>query len=456
MVAFTDFSPTDYRYAVDDLRAYLSEEAYLHYKARVEAAIAEVFARRGLLDEALKQEIVDAASSISPEEVYEEEKRTKHDIRALVNVIRRKVSEDAKPFVHLCATSYDIVDTANALRYREAVRAVILPDMKALERVWIDLARRERDTLQIGRTHGQHAEPITFGFAIAQYVNRWGNRILKVRDASENLRGKLSGAVGAYNAASLIFDDPEAFERDVMAVLGLKPAPISTQIVPPEPVCDLIHTIISSFSVLANFCDDMRHLQRSEIAEVREQATATQVGSSTMPHKRNPIGFEGVKSLWKRFMPQIVTVHLDQVSEHQRDLTNSASQRYIPELLVIFDHSVRRLKRISERLVVDRAKMRANFNISADNIIAEPLYILLSYYGYRDAHEYLRQKTFQAYEHGKSLKELIETDDTVQSYISRFTPEQRRQVFNAERYTGIAAEKVDKITSYWERRMDEI
>ncbi len=456
MTVYSDFSPTDYRYAVDELRAYLSEEAYMRYKARVEAAIAEVFARRGLLSDALKREIVAAASNISPEEVYEEERRTKHDIRALVNVIKRKVSEDARPFVHLCATSYDIVDTANALRYREALREVILPDMKALERVWIELARREKDTLQIGRTHGQHAEPITFGFAIAQYVNRWGTRILKVKEASENLRGKLSGAVGAYNALSLIFDDPEAFERDVLSVLGLEPAPISTQIVPPEPVCDLIHAIISSFSVLANFCDDMRHLQRSEIAEVQERVDTSQVGSSTMPHKRNPIGFEGVKSLWKRFMPQIVTAHLDQISEHQRDLTNSASQRYIPELLVIFDHSVKELKRISERLVVDKASMRANFDISADKIIAEPLYILLSYYGHPDAHEYLRQKSFQAYERGKSLKELIEADDTVQSYISKFTADQRRQVFNAECYTGIAAEKVDKITDYWERKIEKI
>ncbi len=448
---FSEFSPTDYRYAVDELRAYLSEEAFIHYKARVEAAIATVFRQRGLLREDLEREIVEAASEMSAEEVYEEEKRTRHDIRALVNVMRRKVSDEAKPFVHLCATSYDIVDTANALRYRDAVKEVIIPDMKALARTWIALARREKDTLQIGRTHGQHAEPITFGFAIAQYVNRWGTRILKMKEASEHLVGKVSGAVGAYNASSLLFDDPEGFEHDVLAVLGLPPAPISTQIVPPEPTCDLVHALISSFSVIANFCDDMRNLQRSEIAEVRERVEVNQVGSSTMPHKRNPVGFEGVKSLWKRFMPQIVTLHLDQVSEHQRDLTNSASQRYIPELLVIFDHCVKRLRAISERLEVDRDKMRANFYISADTIIAEPLYILLSYYGHPDAHEYIRRKTIQAYESGRSLRELIEADDTIRDYMNQFTPEQRRRVFEAEQYSGIAAEKAEKIADYWDK-----
>jgi len=457
-VEFSAFSPTDYRYAVAALSEFLSEEAFVHYKAKVEAAIARGFANKGILSNDLCDEILEAASQVNAEAVYDEEQRTKHDIRALVNVIKAKVSEEAKPFVHLCATSYDVVDTANALRYKDAVNKVIIPDMIALERTWIDLARREKDTLQIGRTHGQHAEPITFGFAVAQYVNRWGSQILKLRDASDNFRGQFSGAVGAYNATALVFDDPEEFEREVLAMLGLQPAAISTQIVPPEPMSDFIHSVICSFSVLANFCDDMRHLQRTEISEVMERVTEGQVGSSTMPHKRNPIGFEGVKSLWKKFMPQVVTMHLDQVSEHQRDLTNSASQRYISELLVVFDYCVTRLKRISERLVVDRAKMRANFAISEDTIIAEPLYILLSYYGHPDAHEYVRKKTLQAYNEQKSLKELIEAEDDAEvlSYMKRFTEEQKAKAFDAEKYTGIAAAKVDKVADYWERVLTDL
>jgi len=449
-IDFSDFSPTDYRYAVDELRDYLSEEAFVRYKAKVEAAVAKVFEHRRILKKELCDEIEEAASKVSAAGVYEEEKRTKHDIRALVNVIRNKVSEEAKPFVHLGATSYDVVDTANALRYKDAVMKVIIPDMLELERTWIYLARREKDTLQIGRTHGQHAEPITFGFAIAQYVNRWGSQILRMKRASENLVGKFSGAVGAYNATSLIFEDPEDFEREVLAMLEIKPAAISTQIVPPEPMSDFVHSIISSFSVVANFCDDMRHLQRSEIGEVMEKVAEEQVGSSTMPHKRNPIGFEGIKSLWKRFMPQAVTMHLDQISEHQRDLTNSASQRYTQELLVVFDYSIRRLQRISERLVVDRERMRENFMISKDNIIAEPLYILLSYYGHPDAHEYVRRKSIQAYAENKSLREVVEHDEEISSYLRKFTEEQKEKIFDAEKYVGIAAKKTEKVADYWD------
>jgi len=321
---------------------------------------------------------------------------------------------------------------------------------KTLERTWINLTRREKNPLQIGRTHGQHAEPITFGFALAQYVNRWGSQILKTKEASENLVGKFSGAVGAYNATSLVVNDPEEFEREVLAVLNIKPAAISTQIVPPEPMSDFIHAIISSFSVLANFCDDMRHLQRSEIGEVMERVAEEQVGSSTMPHKRNPIGFESVKSMWKKFMPQVVTMHLDQISEHQRDLTNSASQRYTQELLVAFDYCVRKLKRISERLEVDRERMQENFMRAKDNVIAEPLYILLSYYGHPDAHEYVRRKSFQAYKENKSLKELVENDNEIPLYLQKFTSEQKEKVFDAKKYTGIAVKKTEKVVSYWE------
>jgi len=455
-IDFSLFSPTDYRYAVADLRAYLSDEAYVKYKAKIEAALAQVFASRGLLKQELCDEIVAATKAVTAEEVYDEEQKTKHDIRALVNVIRSRVSDEAKPFVHLGATSYDVVDTANALRYRDAVLNVIIHDMLDLERTWIKLARREKDTLQIGRTHGQHAEPITFGFALAQYVNRWGSSIERVKESSENLVGKFSGAVGAYNATSSLVDDPEAFEREVLTALDIKPAAISTQIVPPEPMADFVHAVISSFSVLANFCDDMRHLQRSEIGEVMERMAAEQVGSSTMPHKRNPIGFESVKSLWKKFMPQAVTMHLDQISEHQRDLTNSASQRYIQELLVAFDYCVRKLTQISERLEVDRERMQKNFMQAGDNVIAEPLYILLSYYGHPDAHEYVRKKSFQAYEEQRPLRELVEEDPEIAEYLQQFTSEQREMVFNPEKYTGIAAEKTEKVVSYWEEAFKDL
>jgi len=449
------FSPTDYRYGVKALEPYLSEEAYVHYKAKVEAALAQTLAKRGVCSKEIADEISKAAEQVKAEEVYAEEDRIKHDIRALVNVIRRRVSEEAKPYVHATATSYDIVDTANALRYKEAVEKVLIPDMVTFEKVLIELALREKATVQIGRTHGQHAEPITFGFTIAQYVSRWGNRILKVRESANRLVGKFSGAVGAYNASSLFFPDPEVFEAEVLTSLGLSPAEISTQIVPAEPTADFFHSIISSFGVLANYARDMRHLQRTEIGEVGEPYGAEQVGSSTMPQKRNPINFENVESAWKRALPQMVTVYVDQVSEHQRDLTNSLSQRYLPELLVLFDSSVRRMTRITRDIRVDEVSMSRNFEMSRDKVIAEPLYILLAYYGHPDAHEYVRRLTEASYRTGKPLNEVALEDDALKPYLRRFTGQQLAILNDPSKYLGIAVEKTEKIVSRWKRLLED-
>jgi adenylosuccinate lyase len=445
------FSPTDYRYSVKALEPYLSEEAYIHYKAKVEAALAQTLARRGVCSKEIADEIARAADQVTANEVYAEEDRIKHDIRALVNVIQSRVSEGAKPYVHATATSYDIVDTANALRYKDAVKNVLLPDMVAFEKALIELASREKATIQIGRTHGQHAEPITFGFAMAQYVSRWGNRILKVKASADQLVGKFSGAVGAYNASSLFFPDPEGFEAEVLSSLGLSAADISTQIVPTEPITDFFHSIVSSFGVLANYARDMRSLQRTEIGEVGEPYGVEQVGSSTMPQKRNPINFENVESAWKRALPQMVTVYLDQVSEHQRDLTNSLSQRYLPELLVLFDSSIRRMTRITRDLRVDEASMRRNFEMSKDKIIAEPLYILLAYHGHPDAHEYVLRLTDISYRTGKPLNEVALRDEGLKPYLRRFTEQQLAILNDPSRYLGIAVKKTEQVVEKWRR-----
>lgn len=453
MSLFDSFSPTDYRYNVKALKPYLSEKAFIKYKARVESSLVRVLAERGFCSQEVAREVELASREIDVDEVYREEERIKHDIRALVNILRNKVSDEAKPFIHAMATSYDIVDTANALRYRDAVREVLLKDMLTLEKLWIDLARREKNTIQIGRTHGQHAEPITFGFTIAQYINRWGNRILKVKVAVDNLVGKFSGAVGAYNAASLFFEDPESLEREILGYLNLKPAELSTQIVPPETFTDFLHSIVSSFGVLANYARDMRNLQRSEIGEVGEPYDKAQVGSSTMPQKRNPITFENVESAWKKFMPQMITMYLDQISEHQRDLTNSLTQRYIPELLVIFTSSIRKMIRVTKKLRVDKVNLHRNFLMNSDMLIAEPLYILLAFYGHPNAHEYVRKLTEQSYRTKKPLYDLIQNDSTLQLYLTRFTSVQKDILSNPSNYVGIASKKTEKIATLWENRL---
>ena len=457
MDRFDCVSPLDFRYYDEKLRAvfddYVTESARVRSEAMVEAATTRVLARMGVCSEAVADEVTHAAEVVSPEEVAEEEARIHHNIRALVNSMKKHVSDEAKPYIHFTLTSFDVIDTATAWRFKHAALDGLLPLLEELEGILIELARREADTLQVGRTHGQHGSPVTFGLAIAEYVSRLGGRIEAIRATAEDLRGKISGAVGAYNASSIMLDDPLEFERQVLAELGLTPSPASTQVVEAEFVTDFIHALVSCFSVLANLADDMRHLQRTEINEVAEAFEAEQVGSSTMPHKRNPWNFENVKSLWKQFMPRMITVYSDQISEHQRDLSNSASQRFLPEVIVGLANSVARLTKIMGRLVTDADEMRENLRLTEGMIGAEPAYILLAAHGHPDAHEAVRKLTLQAQETGRPLGELLQASEELADYWAQITPRQREIILDPAQYTGIAAEKTRMLCDMWQERL---
>ncbi|MCK4520697.1 adenylosuccinate lyase [Candidatus Parcubacteria bacterium] len=451
---FKNISPGDYRYWNEDVAFYLSENGATKYKLLVEIALAKVLCRRGLCKESTVREIALACGRVTTAEIYEEEARIKHDIRALVNCITNKVSNEAKPFVHLGATSFDIIDTANAARYKDFIKTIFLPSLITLERVLIDITRRYANTGQIGRTHGQHAEPITFGFTMAEYVSRVGGCIVAIQERTSKLVGQFSGAVGAYNASSLLFDDPEEFEAEILAELGLEPASHSTQIVQPEPLLRLLQEIITLLGVLANLCDDMRHLQRSEIGEVGEAVSPKQVGSSTMPHKRNPIGFENGKSVWKFTMPRIITVLMDQISEHQRDLTNSASGKTYPEVFAYAAYMVKRLTGIMEKLVVDEENLKRNL-ASAQDSVAEPLYIILASLGHPDAHEKIRGLTTWVMQESElSLIEAAKQETELKPYFTRMTKRQKDILSGKFKYTGIAAQKAKKVADEWAKRFD--
>ncbi|MBI2970842.1 MAG: adenylosuccinate lyase [Candidatus Aenigmarchaeota archaeon] len=455
-MTFSGISPFDYRYLRDKKLAekvapFLSEEARIGYQLKVECAVAKGLARVGACTRGVADEIIAAAAEVTAKEVYEEEDRIQHDIRALVNCIRKRLGGEAKPFVHLGVTSSDIINTADAMRYREFTGSSLLPSLLELERTLIRIARTEKATLQIGRTHGQHAEPITFGFALTEYVSRLGGRILALAESAGNLRGKMSGAVGAYNALALITDNAETFEAYVLDELGLKPATHATQIVEPEYLLDYVHCVVAAFGVIANLADDMRHLQRTELAEIGESFGDEQVGSSTMPHKRNPVNFENVKSMWKAMMPRMITLYADQISEHQRDLTNSASGRFVPELLAGLLVAAERMQRTMQKLAVDREQMRRNVERSKSRIITEPLYVLLAVYGCPDAHEAVRRLTLLE----KPILEALEQDAALVPYYAKFTPQQKEILEHPETYTGRAAEKTEAVCSYWETMLSQ-
>ena len=456
---FDAISPLDSRFYGGDpqlyaaLHPYLSEEGRVRAQAKAEAALARALAEEGIAPADAAEAIVAAADRIGAAEVYAEEARIGHDVRALVNQIRAKVPPDARRFVHLGATSMDVVDTANAWRYREAVEHVLLPRLGLLASRLIALAEGEADTAQAGRTHGQHAVPITFGFAVAEYVSRIGGRILFLQASARALPGKLSGAVGAYNAPSLLTKDPRALERRYLAHLGLKPASHSTQIVEPEAWSDLAHACVTALGVMANLADDMRHLQRTEIAEIAEGFRAEQVGSSTMPQKRNPVSFENVKSIWKAFMPRVITTYLDQISEHQRDLTNSASQRFSGELLAATAYAATRLGVSIDGIRIDRDRMRANLSLSKGGIIAEALYVLLAKHGHPDAHEAVRRLTLEAERSGRSPLEHAALDPELKPVLASLTSDERRVLDQPDEYRGLASDVAHDVARTWRAKL---
>jgi adenylosuccinate lyase len=303
---------------------------------------------------------------------------------------------------------------------------------------------------------------------MAEYVSRLGKSILEIERLSLQLKGKLAGAVGAYNATSMIVRDPEELERLYLAELGLEPSEHSTQLVEPEYLLRLLLEFNTAFGIIANLADDLRNLQRTEIGELREGFAADQVGSSTMPQKRNPWNSEHVKSLWKAFMPRVITFYMDQISEHQRDLSNSASQRFIADYTAGFCLAVSRMASVIEGLGADRERLLANLRGEGagipGGILAEPAYILLAESGVSDAHEVIRKITLAAEKEKCTFAEALAKEPEVLEKIGEkmtelgligSTSDTLLFFGKPERYRGLAVKKAKTIAVKYKRLMEQ-
>jgi len=453
---FSGVDPLDGRYFDPAVSQYLSEQARVSYQAYIEAALAQTLFEFGVCSEVVADEIDKAARSVTAAEVFEEEQKTRHDVKALVNVIKSKISDESKPYVHMTATSYDIVSSASAVQYKAAFNKVVIPRLKELMKILIDLTEQYADTVQIGRTHGQHGVPITFGFALAEYLSRLGQSILALEVLCQDLQGKFSGAVGAYNASSLFFDDPRAFEEAILAKLDLKVAEHSTQIVPPESLARLLAEAVIAAGAMSNLAHDMRHLQRSEIAELREKFEAGQTGSSTMAHKRNPINFENVGGLYREVLAQQLVVQQNLISEHQRDLADSSSARFYPVLVDCVAEMAKRLSRTMAKIEVDEDAMQKNLKMSKGAIGAEPLYLILGKLGHTDGHEKAKSIAHSALDAGLSFGDAVKNDDEVMNeYWSKMTEDEHNMILEPEiYYTGLAHDKAKAIAAKWRQAFD--
>ena len=447
---YDSLDPLDGRYFNPEATKYLSDRSRIACQAYVEGALAHTLADFGLCSREIAQEIEAATHEVTAEEVYEEEARTRHDIKALVNCIKAKISDEAKPWVHFGATSFDIISTASALQMRLAMKEFVVPQVKSLMGVLIGHTATYAETAQIGRTHGQHGVPITFGFAMAEYVSRLGESSTHLEDLTGHLQGKFSGAVGAANALNIFIDDPQEFERKLLARLDLEPAPYSTQIVPPDNTIRLLNELGVTAGIMANLGNDMRHLQRTEINEVRERFEAGQTGSSTMAHKRNPISFENIVGLHREVVGQQVNAMLNISSEHQRDLADSASSRFYPTIPALIASMAARLTKVMDKIEVDEEALQRNLKMTEGAIAAEPFYLLLEKHGHTAAHEKSKAIAHTARQQGISLAEAIQQDKEARQYWDTFTKQEKAIITNPElHYTGIAAQKAHQIADRW-------
>lgn len=467
---FENISCIDHRYSLSEaevfnaLSKYISEEASIRSCAKCEAALVKSHLKlRGKLTDEIAQSLDKVASEIDPAEVYAEEEKTKHNIRALVNVMKTKVSAEIGPLVHLGATSVDILDTALSCRMRDVTKNVVLPELKKLEKHLCAIADRDSEVPQVGRTHGQHAVPITFGWSIAEFVSRLGKSILRIEELSNQLVGKLAGPVGSYNGPSMIVKDPEELERVYVEFLGLSASEYSNQLVEPEYLLRLLLEMNVAFGIIANLADDLRNLQRSEIGEVFEYFASTQVGSSTMPQKRNPWNSEHVKSLWKAMCPRVITFYMDQISEHQRDLTNSASQRFMADYVAGFTMAVARMNSVVSGLQADKETMARNLENAGGKVkggvLAEPAYILLGEAGINDGHEVIRKITLEAEKSGKTFFEVLKTHkeafEKITAQLEKLGVENPENFFeHPANYCGLAAKKSRRLAKKYEKLMD--
>jgi adenylosuccinate lyase len=395
---------------------------------------------------------------------------TRHDIRALVRLIQEILGPRLGRWVHIPLTSYDALATARSLQFVRAHKEAVRPSIKKVAAIFIEKIRETADIVQIGRTHGQHALPVTVGFWLATILDRIMNNVLEADYYADAIEGKISGAVGAHNAQlALGFSDRcdlESFENRVLKKLDLEPALISTQILPPEGLIYYLFSCLMLTGAFGQFGRDGRHLMRSEIAEVGEEFEEGQVGSSTMANKRNPVNFEGIESMHVRTIAEFLKPLLTLISEHQRDLVGSSVARDFPIIVVNLQQQLNILLRKNkagvpwlERVTFNYDALRRNFQMSSDVILAEPLYIALQMADYEeDAHELVNHTLMPIAQSRKmslvqALNLFADSDKKAKKALDRIPPETLTLLNTPENYVGDASEKalavVEKAEEYW-------
>jgi adenylosuccinate lyase len=386
-----------------------SEEAKLARWLDVELAALEGWAEIGAVPRQAALELRERAVPPSPERVREIEERTQHDLAAFVDAVAEGLGPAGRYF-HYGLTSSDVLDTATALQVREAGRLLLDGLGRALAAV-IRRAEEHRETVMAGRTHGIHAEPITFGAKLAGWAFELDRDRARLQQALEGMRvGKLAGAVGTYAGG-----DPEV-ERIACERLGLVPEPAATQVVPRDRHAELLSALAVCAASLERFATEIRHLARTEVREVQEPFARSQKGSSAMPHKRNPVVAERICGL-ARVVRAAAAVGLENVALwHERDISHSSAERVVlPDAFLALDYMLDRFAWLVDGLVVDAARMRVNLDASHGLVFSQRVLSALVTSGLeRDqAYRLVQRNAARAWDEGIDFRALLEADPEV-------------------------------------------
>lgn len=432
-------SPLDDRYKTE-MNAIFGERARLERWMDVEIALARAHAGLGNIPKEAAAKIEAAKKRVKLERVKEIEQEIHHDLMAMVKAMSEQAG-DGGAYVHLGATSYDIEDTAAALIFRDAIAQIEkrLTEMRAILK---ELALEHKRTVCIGRTHGQHAVPTTYGMKFAVYYQEAGRNLERLEEAKKRiLVGKMSGAVGTM---ATFKGKGQQIEKMVMDELGLSAAPVTTQIVQRDRHAEILQILALVAAGVEKIAKEVRNLQRTEIGEVGEPFASKQVGSSTMPHKRNPHKSERVCSLARVVRANVQTALENIALEHERDLTNSANERFIfSGSFIVLDYMLKEMNFILKGLEFFPENIRRNLELTKGLIMAERLMIEIAekgLMGRQEAHEFVKELSQKAFRENEHLKNVFSASEIG----GKFRKGEIEAIFDYSTYIGEAEKIVER------------
>ena len=432
------------RYGSPEMRQIFDEENRLQKMLDVEAALAWAHSQVGNISKEDAQVIIENASTsiVKLEHVKEIENEIRHDVMALVRALAENCGKSGE-YVHLGATSSDMLDTATALQLKEAI-SLIENRLNELESVLLSRAEKHKMSIMMGRSHGQHALPTTFGFKISVWIREIARHIQRLRACKERLLvGKMSGAVGTQAGLG---SKGLKIQKLVMKKLEISAADISTQIIQRDRYAELTCILAILASSLDNMASEIRELQRPEIAEVFEAfEQKNQVGSSTMPHKRNPMISERICGLAK-ILRSLVLPALENIPTwHERDLTQSSCERFvIPEECILIDYMLILMIRVLKGLEVNEKRMRKNIDITQGRMMSEAVMLALAKNGLgrQKAHELTRKLAIKSHNTNRPFKEVLVENSTVKEFLSQLEIE---NALDPQNYLGTSPKQVELV-----------